>query len=65
MPIAANGAETASLHCIMAYVYRSGRVSVSRASRPLAAVQCRRAGRVRTVVAKAAMKALVFDCDGE
>lgn len=42
----------------------SGRVSVSRASRPLAAVQCRRAGRVRTVVAKAAMKALVFDCDG-
>jgi hypothetical protein len=43
----------------------SGRVAAPRGTRAVAAVQCRRASRSRTVVAKAAMKALVFDCDGE
>jgi hypothetical protein len=43
----------------------SGRVTAPRGTRAVAAVQCRRAKRSRTVVAKAAMKALIFDCDGK
>jgi hypothetical protein len=52
-------------HSPCVFGHRSGRVSVPRAPRTLAAVQCRRAGRARTVVARAALKALVFDCDGK
>ncbi|KAF6261761.1 HAD-like domain-containing protein [Scenedesmus sp. NREL 46B-D3] len=42
----------------------SGRMAMPRGMRTVAAVQCRRGSRARTVVAKAALKALVFDCDG-
>eukprot|EP00882_Tetradesmus_deserticola_P031146 GHRQ01035205.1.p1 GENE.GHRQ01035205.1~~GHRQ01035205.1.p1 ORF type:complete len:288 (+),score=127.86 GHRQ01035205.1:274-1137(+) len=42
----------------------SGRVAMPRSTRAVAAVQRRRASRSHAVVAKAALKALVFDCDG-